>query len=92
MWPADWRVLHASFVTETAGSTIWRVRLVGAPGTAVAKVLKPAADAADELRGAHYLRWRAGEGAVRLLDTAGLPFSPALTVSRSGASSQWGAM
>lgn len=50
MWPADWRVLHASFVTETAGSTIWRVRLVGAPGTAVAKVLKPAADAADELR------------------------------------------
>ena len=60
MWPADWRVLHASFVTETAGSTIWRVRLVGAPGTAVAKVLKPAADAADELRAAHYLRWRAG--------------------------------
>ena len=52
MWPADWRVPHASFVTETAGSTIWRVRLVGAPGTAVAKVLKPAADAADELRAA----------------------------------------
>ena len=72
MWPADWRVLHASFVTETAGSTIWRVRLVGAPGTAVAKVLKPAADAADELRGAHYLRWRAGEGAVRLLAEDGL--------------------
>ena len=52
MWPADWRVLHASFGTETAGSTIWRVRLVGAPGTAVAKVLKPAADAADEARSA----------------------------------------
>ena len=56
MWPADWRVLHASFVTETAGSTIWRVRLVGAPGTAVAKVLKPAADAADVLARLHQPR------------------------------------
>jgi streptomycin 6-kinase len=39
-----------------------------ADGTlAVVKDLKPFDDVADELRGAHYLAWRAGTGAVKLL-------------------------
>lgn len=38
---------------------------------AVVKALKPFDDVADELRGAHYLSWRDGVGAVRLLGFEG---------------------
>ncbi len=39
---------------------------------AIVKDLKPHHDVADELRGAHYLTWRNGKGAVRLLGFEGL--------------------
>jgi streptomycin 6-kinase len=46
------------------------VRLAdGSP--AIVKDLKPLRDVADELRGAHYLSWRDGAGAVRLLGLDG---------------------
>lgn len=38
---------------------------------AIVKDLKPIQDVADELRGAHYLSWREGKGAVRLLGLRG---------------------
>ncbi|OUP29364.1 streptomycin resistance protein, partial [Escherichia coli] len=37
------------------------------PTPAIVKGLKPIEDIADELRGADYLVWRNGRGAVRLL-------------------------
>ena len=55
---------------ETFSSRIWDVQIED--GTkAVVKDLKPFDDVADELRGAHYLSWRDGVGAVRLLDVDG---------------------
>lgn len=65
-FPAHWRVGAPALIAETAGCRIWRVRRDGG-GTAVVKAMKPVPDAFDELRGAHYLRWRDGHGAVRLL-------------------------
>lgn len=38
---------------------------------AIVKALKPFDDVEDELRGEHYLAWRRGEGAVRLLGRDG---------------------
>ncbi len=38
---------------------------------AIVKDLKPLRDVGDELRGAHYLSWRAGNGAVKLLGLEG---------------------
>jgi streptomycin 6-kinase len=38
---------------------------------AIVKALKPFDDVADEMRGEHYLAWRRGEGAVRLLGRDG---------------------
>ena len=65
-FPAHWEVGDAVLLTETFSSRIWKVRLAnGAP--AIVKDLKPFDDVEDELRGAHYLAWRNGEGAVRLL-------------------------
>lgn len=65
-FPADWNVSQPVLVTETFSSRIWRVR-GGDGGTVVVKSLKPFPDVYDELRGAHYLDWRDGRGAVRLL-------------------------
>jgi len=63
---ADWNVSDPVLVAETFSSRIWKVRL--ADGTpAIVKDLKPFDDVADELRGAHYLSWRDGKGAVKLL-------------------------
>lgn len=68
--PARWNIQSATLQVETFSSRIWRVLLK--EGTlAIVKELKPFDDMADELRGAHYLSWRAGEGAVRLLDIDG---------------------
>jgi streptomycin 6-kinase len=69
-FPARWRIRTAQLRVETFSSRIWSVLLED--GTrAVVKELKPIKDVADELRGAHYLSWRAGVGAVRLLDFHG---------------------
>lgn len=57
-------------VADTFGSRIWKVRLADG-SLAIVKDLKPLHDVADELRGAHYLSWRNGAGAVRLLGLEG---------------------
>jgi streptomycin 6-kinase len=70
VFPADWNASDPVLVTETFSSRIWKVRLAdGSP--AIIKDLKPFDDVADELRGAHYLSWREGKGAVRLLGFGG---------------------
>jgi len=69
-WPERWDVADPQLIAETFSSRIWKVRLAdGQP--AVVKALKPFDDVADELRGAHYLSWRDGVGAVRLLGFEG---------------------
>jgi streptomycin 6-kinase len=69
-WPDHWDVSDPELIAETFSSRIWKVRLTdGSP--AVVKALKPFDDVADELRGAHYLSWRDGVGAVRLLGFEG---------------------
>jgi len=67
-FPARWRLSAPSLLTETFSSRIWKVRL-GDGAVAIVKDLKPFDDVEDELRGAHYLAWREGRGAVRLLDS-----------------------
>ncbi|WP_210243828.1 aminoglycoside phosphotransferase family protein [Mesorhizobium sp. B2-1-3A] len=65
-FPARWKVSAPELIAETLSSRIWKVvREDGSP--AVVKALKPFDDVADELRGEHFLAWRRGEGAVRLL-------------------------
>jgi streptomycin 6-kinase len=69
-FPQRWGIETASLQVETFSSRIWSVRLKsGEP--AIVKEIKPFDDMADELRGAHYLSWRNGVGAVRLLDVHG---------------------
>jgi len=69
-FPARWKVSAPELITETFSSRIWKVvRADGSP--AVVKALKPFDDVADELRGEHFLAWRRGEGAVRLLGRDG---------------------
>jgi streptomycin 6-kinase len=68
--PKRWKVSAPELIAETFSSRIWKVvREDGSP--AIVKALKPFDDVADELRGEHYLAWRRGEGAVRLLEYAG---------------------
>lgn len=69
-FPARWRLSSPQLIAETFSSRIWKVRLEDG-STAVVKALKPFDDVEDELRGAHYLSWRDGIGAVRLLDRDG---------------------
>jgi streptomycin 6-kinase len=70
VFPDRWKVSAPALVTETFSSRIWKVRLEdGSP--AIIKDLKPFDDVHDELRGAHLLRWRRGEGAVKLLGMDG---------------------
>ncbi|QKC77803.1 aminoglycoside phosphotransferase family protein [Mesorhizobium erdmanii] len=69
-FPARWKVSAPELMAETFSSRIWKVRREdGSP--AVVKALKPFDDVADELRGEHFLAWRRGEGAVRLLGRDG---------------------
>jgi len=66
LFPDRWRVSDPELIAETFSSRIWEVRLDnGAP--AIVKDLKAFDDVHDELRGAHLLEWRRGEGLVRLL-------------------------
>jgi streptomycin 6-kinase len=70
VFPDRWKVGDPVLTAETFSSRIWKVRLAdGKP--AVVKDLKPFDDVEDELRGAHFLSWRNGEGAVRLLGLDG---------------------
>ncbi|OHV59824.1 3'-kinase [Mesorhizobium sp. LCM 4577] len=69
-FPERWKVSAPELIAETFSSRIWKVtREDGSP--AIVKDLKPFDDVADELRGEHYLAWRRGEGAVRLLSRDG---------------------
>ncbi|MFU0505571.1 aminoglycoside phosphotransferase family protein [Pseudaminobacter sp. NGMCC 1.201702] len=69
-FPGRWNVSDPVLIAETFSSRIWKVRL-GDGNTAVVKDLKPFDDVEDELRGAHFLSWRDGYGAVRLLGLDG---------------------
>lgn len=69
-FPDRWQITASQLIAETFSSRIWKVQLADG-GTAIVKDLKPFDDVEDELRGAHYLSWRAGAGAVRLLDVDG---------------------
>ncbi|KRF02053.1 3'-kinase [Frateuria sp. Soil773] len=69
-FPAHWRASEPELVAETFSSRIWKVRLDDGRD-AIVKDLKPFDDVADELRGVHYLAWRDGVGAVRLLGVDG---------------------
>jgi streptomycin 6-kinase len=69
-FPDEWKILSADFMTETFSSVIWKV--TQADGTvAVVKDVKQFDDMEDELRGAHLLAWRRGNGLVRLLGRHG---------------------
>jgi streptomycin 6-kinase len=69
-FPARWKISAPELIAETFSSRVWKVRREdGSP--AVVKALKPFDDVADELRGEHFLAWRRGEGAVRLLGRDG---------------------
>lgn len=70
VFPSHWNVGDSELIEETFSSRIWKVRLAD-DGPAIVKALKPFDDVADELRGAHYLGWRGGVGAVRLLGLEG---------------------
>ena len=66
VFPAHWHVSQPVLIADTFSSLVWKVSLPdGTP--AIVKGLKPIEDVADELRGADYLVWRNGRGAVRLL-------------------------
>ncbi len=66
VFPAHWHVSQPVLIADTFSSLVWKVFLPdGTP--AIVKGLKPIEDIADELRGADYLVWRSGRGAVRLL-------------------------
>lgn len=69
-FPPGWRVSDPVHVTTTFASTIWRVRRDDG-STAIIKALRDFPDVWDELRGAHFLDWRDGTGAVRLLGFEG---------------------
>lgn len=69
-FPRRWKIDRTEPIAETFSSHIWKVfRSDGS--LAVVKALKPFDDVEDELRGAHFLKWRNGEGAVRLLGRDG---------------------
>nr|QLG04602.1 aminoglycoside O-phosphotransferase APH(6)-Id [Escherichia coli] len=66
VFPAHWHVSQPVLIADTFSSLVWKVSLPdGTP--AIVKGFKPIQDIADELRGADYLVWRNGRGAVRLL-------------------------
>jgi len=66
-FPARWKLSDPTLVVETFSSRIWKARREDG-SAAIVKALKCFPDVYDELRGAYFLRWRNGVGAVRLLD------------------------
>jgi streptomycin 6-kinase len=70
VFPKRWKVGAPDLIAETFSSRIWKV--VGEDGSpAIVKDLKSFDEIEDELRGEHYLAWRSGQGAVRLLGRDG---------------------
>ncbi|WP_217570919.1 aminoglycoside phosphotransferase family protein [Mesorhizobium sp. GbtcB19] len=69
-FPERWKLSAPELIAETFSSRIWKVARDDG-SVAIVKDLKPFDDVADELRGEHYLAWRRGEGAVRLLGRDG---------------------
>ena len=69
-FPKRWKVSAPELIAETFSSRIWKVARDDG-SVAIVKDIKPFDDVADELRGEHYLAWRRGEGAVRLLGRDG---------------------
>lgn len=65
-FPADWRIVSAELMADTFSSHVWLVKQVDG-SRAVVKDCKPIPDLADVLRGARYLAWRKGDGAIRLI-------------------------
>ena len=68
--PRHWNLYYPTLIAETFSSRIWRVKREDG-SSAIVKALKDFPDVYDEVRGASYLRWRDGHGAVRLLDMDG---------------------
>lgn len=67
-FPPHWRLRRPRLLADTRTSRIWQVlRADGSP--AVVKAVKPAG--VDELHSAPLLRWRRGEGLVRLYAASG---------------------
>lgn len=67
IFPAHWNLREPTLIAETFSSCIWKV-LRDDASPAIVKALKTFPDVYDELRGAYFLRWREGVGAVHLLD------------------------
>ena len=65
-FPADWRIVSADLMADTFSSHVWLVNRADG-SRAVVKDCKPIPDIADVLRGARYLAWRDGDGAIRLI-------------------------
>ncbi len=71
LFPRRWKLEGSpELIAETFSSRIWKVTR-GGGSIAIVKDLKPFDDVADELRGEHFLAWRRGKGAVRLLGRDG---------------------
>jgi streptomycin 6-kinase len=62
-----WSISSASLIADTPSSLVYRVTLSDT-STAIVKILKP--NGMGELPGMAFLEWRAGLGAVRLIDRA----------------------
>lgn len=69
-FPARWSLRSPVLIAETFSSRIWRAGRTDGTSVVV-KALNDFPDVEEELRGAHYLRWRDGHGAVRLFDLDG---------------------
>lgn len=69
-FPTEWNVCSYAPLADTHSSLVWKVERNDYPGEVfVIKQLKPAG--MEELRGAHYLSWRDGQGAAKLYDING---------------------
>ncbi|KQZ96570.1 3'-kinase [Mesorhizobium sp. Root157] len=69
-FPRQWEIASADLLDETFSSLIWKVARDDG-SIAVVKDVKLFDDMQDELRGAHLLAWRRGNGLVRLLGQDG---------------------
>lgn len=65
-FPNDWNIEDYALLADTNSSHIWEVSYKDEfSAKAIVKSLKPSG--LDELRGAYYLYWRDGKGAIKLL-------------------------
>lgn len=65
LFPAAWAIDSATRIADTVAGTVFEVHRRDGPA-AIVKALKPVA-LDDNLRGADFLEWRDGVGAIRLL-------------------------